>query len=423
MTRSQADAAFSAPFLASLSNMVLRSMTLVSRFALTLFIAKFMGIAEVGAYGLVVGLVSMTPVVVGWGANYFMSRSSVGESRVVAGQKLKDRLVLTLLSLLAAFILGLTAIKLGIISEVSFLLPTLVIILFETLACDIQAWLVARHMTLHSNALLFIRSSLWALIMMTLAYFSESYRELGYFIKAWAVFEVLQVFPLLFFLRKWPLKEIARAPVDTTRIKEYVTNGKFIYWNEIGLVGTLYLDRFIINGLLGLDLTGIYTFYWSIANGVNALIVTGIIQITTPHMVQSVKDRNFNLWQQIFSKLLQKTLFSTLLLSVVILGVLSVVLPMMRVGEFGTYWPLAAMLMAANILRLLSSCANSGLSSQYLDTHFASIGLMGLVLSLVLNAIFIYFWGLYGVAGAAIMTHAILFLAKFRILKREGRQE
>lgn len=422
MTRTQADAAFTAPVLASLSNMALRSMTLVTRFALTLFIAKFMGIAEVGAYGLIVGIVSMTPVVVGWGANYFMARSSVGEARIVAGQKLKDRLVLTVLSLMVVFVLALLAQRLGLISDIRFLLPIMVIVLFETIACDIQAWLVARHMTLQANALMFVRSSLWAIIVMTLAYFSEDYRDLGFFLRAWALFEVLQIIPLLFFLRKWPLREIARTPVDTAQIRRYITGGKLIYMNELGLIGTLYLDRFIINGLLGLELTGIFTFYWSIVNGINALVVTGIIQITTPHMVQSVKDQQYGLWQQIFSKLLRKTFWSTLFLSAFLLAVLWVILPLLNVGQIETYWPLAAMLMFANVLRLLSSCANSGLSSQYLDGYFASIGLMGLVLTLTINAFSIRYWGLYGAAAAAIVTHGVLFWVKIWILKGKGKR-
>src|SRR5690606_30131302 len=43
------------------------------------------------------------------------------------------------------------------------------------------------------------------------------------------------------------------------------------YLNNVNAVGRLYVDRFLVVGFLGLELTGVYTFFWSVANTMHIL--------------------------------------------------------------------------------------------------------------------------------------------------------
>jgi len=399
--------------------MALRGLTLITRFALTLYIAKYLGLEAVGVFGLIMGLVSMAPPIVGWAGNYYLAREVVRCSQFEAGRKLRDRLLLSITSLTAGIILYLFFAWLDLAPLPPMIIGTILIVFLDTLACDIQVWLISRHKAVHSNALLFVRTSAWALLLMGLGFITPATRSIDTIIMAWAAFEAAQFILLWFFLRKWPLKEIWRAPVDFAHIRKNMLKGKFVYLNEACLVIALYIDRFIINGSMGLELTGIFMLYWSIANGVNALVSTGILQPDMPHMVAAHYEEGTSKWRSIFKSTLMKTAVSTIIISLAVLAILAILFPLVHVGQFEKYWPFAAMLMVASFFNLLSSVGSQGLATRHLDGHFAVIGFVGLFLSLGLNIVGIHFWGLYGAAFAAIITHAVVLVIKLNVLRKD----
>jgi len=403
-----------------LINMALRGMTLVTRFALTLYIAKFLGIEAVGVFGLILGIVSLAPPLVGFAGNYIFSRESVGKSRTDAGRLLRDRLVLSIGSLCAAVALYLLMAWSGLAPLPSMIAATVLIVVLDTLACDIQVWLIAQHKALHANAMMFIRTSAWALIVMAFGFFNPAFNTLSIFIYAWAAFEALQFLYLLWVLRSWPLQRIAQTPISFKNIWANIIKGRWVYVNECCLALAIYVDRFIVHDQLGLEITGFFTLYWSIANGVYALVSTGIVQPAMPHLVSAFHDKKTGSWQATFRALMIKTTGATIAIGTLVLGCLAVVFPLVDIGSFETYWPFAVMLLIATVFNALSNVSGLGLASRHLDNHFAFIGIAGLIVSLTFNVIGISFWGIEGAAIAAIGTHALLFALKARVLGKHS---
>lgn len=65
--------------LTSLSIMTLRGLALVAKFALTLFIARFIDLETLGVYGLVAGAAAILPMVAGLGLFHVLSRDAVSQ--------------------------------------------------------------------------------------------------------------------------------------------------------------------------------------------------------------------------------------------------------------------------------------------------------------------------------------------------------
>src|SRR6185312_9014088 len=49
------------------------------------------------------------------------------------------------------------------------------------------------------------------------------------------------------------------------------------YVKDLAAAASLHLDRFLISAFLGLELTGIYTLFWSITNVVHNLAVYSVV--------------------------------------------------------------------------------------------------------------------------------------------------
>ena len=84
----------------SLLNIGLRGLGLVSRFALMIYIAKYLDLDFVGAFGLVYGALAILPVFLGFGLNYRLNREIVELPIEDAGRRMRDRLSVTVVALI-----------------------------------------------------------------------------------------------------------------------------------------------------------------------------------------------------------------------------------------------------------------------------------------------------------------------------------
>ncbi len=59
------------------------------------------------------------------------------------------------------------------------------------------------------------------------------------------------------------------------------------YIKDLAATASLHLDRFVISFFLGLELTGVYTLFWSIANVVHNLAVYAVVQPQVPTLISA----------------------------------------------------------------------------------------------------------------------------------------
>ena len=407
-----------ADLLLPLANIAMRGAGLVGRFALTLYFAKHFELSEIGTFGLMAGMAGLLPSLIGCGVNYFLNREIVGAEPLRAGTLLRDRLSLTLAMLLLVALAFGAAHAAGLVQAPPSLGLLAFILASECLAFDVHMSLIGLRMPVAANFLLFVRSASWIFPVLVLGMVWPQLRSLHFVFWSWAAALAASFVFLLILLRDWPFAAISRTGIDFAWIGRTVRRGWLIYLSDLGIGGQLYLERYVVNVLLGLKLTGVYTLYWTMANAVHVLVTVGVVQVALPDLVEAQRCENKVEWRKAFLQATGRTIAITLPLCVTCAVVVLKVLPRLGIEQFAVSPYLFCLMLVGVPIRLLSDMASYGLYSRNLDTSFAVMNIIGIVSSLAFSFALIARYGLIGAGVGMILQALLLLLLRCLILVR-----
>jgi O-antigen/teichoic acid export membrane protein len=408
-------------YLLPLANMAMRGLALVGRFGLVIYVAQFIGLEALGLFALVQGVAGIAPPALGWGLSYFLSRDIVDLPPLAAGRMLRDRLFVTIVSLAAA--VGVVAITswTGLIRLPEPTAMIILIICLEAIAFDIHMAMISLGKPIAANALLFVRSAAWVAPAVVLGVVSPGFRSLEPLYWFWLGGLLLNMALLVPIFRNWPIREILRSPLDVLGLVKQIRNGWLIYLNDVAIVGTLYLDRYVVGYFLGLKATGLFSLYWSVANAAHVLVTTAVIQISLPTLVRAYRTSGAAHWLATLRGEAVKIVLAGTPLLVAIFVVTVVLLPLVGFHRFQED-PILFLLMLISVLpRLLGDLGSYGLYSRSKDGQFARINLSGVLLAIVLSVLMVNAWGLLGAATAMNCTAIALLVIRLVALSRIER--
>jgi O-antigen/teichoic acid export membrane protein len=176
----------------------------------------------------------------------------------------------------------------------------------------------------------------------------------------------------------------------------------------------LYLDRFVISLYIGLELTGVYTFFWSVANMVHSLTIYGMLtpQIAT---VIDAGARGGEEFSRVVRRLQTETaLWATLLASGAAAAVV-ILLPYLHRPLLGDNLVVFWIILAAALLRICSDGYGNILYALRRDEAIAGTSLAGTLLSAFLNLLLVPFAGIRGAAIAFMLTAAAQFGLRYQL--------
>jgi len=393
-----------------LFNFGLRASTLAFRFLLSFYIIKYIGLEATGIYGLAVGAVGIVPALIGWGLNNLLSREIVGGGAVAAGPRIKTRLLVTGVSLVAFTVIVLAGALWQGVALSSLYLLILLLVWFETLALDLHMPLIGLEKAVEANLLVFIRSALWVPVAMGLGVVFPALRNLEMVFWMWIASHVLALVMLWYFSRRLHIRGILSAPIEWGWLKDKLRKGRAIYVSDLGIVGLIYADRYVVGLILGLTLTGIYSFYWSLANALQTLVATAVVQTALPILVRSYREGSRDGWYRVMKREMIKTALLTPALAIGIMIGSEVLIYMMGMSNLSEHRLLFSLMLAAAVIRCCSDLLNVGLISAQADKLYVYYNIAGVFISLGLMALGSYLWGLDG-AGIASLITAVLLLA------------
>ncbi|ABS68793.1 lipopolysaccharide biosynthesis protein [Xanthobacter versatilis] len=392
----------------SLFNLGLRGSSLVFRFLLSFYIIKYLGLEASGIYGLALGAVGIAPALLGWGLNYFVARDIVGLGLIEAVPRVKTRLLVTTLSLTAATLLGLVlALVTGYrIGHIEIFIT--ILIWLEVYGMDIHIPLIAMEKSVEANVLVFIRLAAWVPFVMVAGIMFPQMRTLETVFVGWIASYVVALGYLLYVIRDLPLRETLSLPLEKAWVTERLKGSWYIYVADLGLVGLVYMDRYIVSFLLGLKLTGLYTFYWSLANSLQTLMATAVVQLALPMLFKAHNSGKIDQWRRSMRQQLIKTASFSTAIAVALFITCEAFMGYLNMPELAQHRDVFVLMLVAAIVRCCSDLFNVGLTSMRKDNHYATINLAGLFLTGAMAYVMISEFGFLGTGIATLATALIV---------------
>lgn len=400
--------------------MGMRGAALIARFALSIYLIRYLGIAELGIFGLVSGIAGVMPAVLGLGVNYFMNREIIALAPIVAYRRVRDRLALTLAMSALGWAVGLTLLALGALAEQPHALLIGAIVTLEYWAIELHLAIVNRRRPVTANLLLFVRSASWIAPAAVFGIVFPALRTIGFVLDCWLAALVANFALLAWLLRRISWRDVFAGRLDLPWIVGRVRRAPLIYLNDLGVIGQTYLDRFIVFWLLGAAATGLYTLIFQVINGLYVLVHVSVIQLALARLHDARAAGGSAGWRDALWSEARRAGTLATGLAVVAAGGVTLVLPFAGFDQFVRNLPLLALMSAGTVCKAVSDLLNVGLYSLERDRAVALVNVGGIALSALFSLVFIRLFGLVGVGLSALATPLLIGFVRVRLIATDA---
>jgi len=400
-------------------NVLLRVISLGAKLILTLYMGRYLGLSDLGVYGLVFSAVMFATVVMGIRIDYSVAREIVGSKTIDVLCKLRDQTIFLAYNyvLFAVIMLFLTWIG---VAPFKLMLIIFLISIFENLASNHTTNLVSLGRPILSTFLFFIRAGMWCFVVAVLGFMDPSMRTVQVVLIGWIIGEAISLLLNFWVWRKLPWDKIKNVPVNWSWIKKLVKQCFPMWLGTLGAAAALSVDRFIVSYYMDLEKVGIITFYGSFATALLALVQSGFYSFSYPKMIKYHRDNDKKaFWYEFWQVGWQVSLF------VMVAGIsIGIIIPFSApffhkpelAQEAITLW----LMLFAIWIRANADTLYYVLYSRSQDRPIWIGSLLLLAPSLLGNLIFIPWLGLVGVGYSSILSSLfLLFWRLFYVLKKK----
>jgi O-antigen/teichoic acid export membrane protein len=401
----------------ALGLMVMRSVTIGAKFVLTLFIARYLGLAPLGAYGIIASAAALMPVLLGFGVANNLGREAVRHGPPsIAGRLIEYYAFLipayAALAGVGAIVLPHEARWLGLLGVLLFL---------EHIQTDMFGLMAINGHPYGANLMMFIRSAVWVLVYVPLALFDPALRSLQAMGLFWLAGDVLATILALVLTASWEWGKAVKALPRTPFRLPHRHGSPALYLNDVANTGFQYVDRYIIGLMLSAELLGIYTLFWSVANAVNSLITTAVVQPRRGDMVSAARASADS-----FDRSLRGTTVMavqlTVGLSVAVIILMRVAVPFIGRPAVMHYFPVLFILTGSLVFRTIYEVIGITFYAYNRDDITLYSGSVIFVVALVLNVIMVPALGLWGASLVLMASYAVGVAARAIIIGRGFRR-
>jgi O-antigen/teichoic acid export membrane protein len=404
------------------ASLLLRLVSLAGKLALSLYMAKFFTLSELGIYGLAFAAVMFAIVLFGFRVDYIVAREILGMTAD------KQRRVGTTVAALylgsfvlaAPFALGALFIA-GESRDMTLLLLIYALCGVEAYANFLYTVTIALKRPALANALFFVRSGLWTIPAMAISYFDPAYRNVEFVLACWLAGASASVLLNMWLMRGRLIGPFESDGFDWAAVRSFCS-GAFLVWvGSVAVTLGMYLDRFVLASFLTLQDVGVATFYISFTMAALTLVQSATTSVTFPSLIEHFDSGRIDAFQ----RELKRTLVIAAILAFGILAVLGAVMPFMgdALGkpELLSAYPAFLVLLAATWIRTHAETLYYGLFVKRQHRAIWLGNLIFLAASLLLNLIFVPLYGLSGLAIAALLA-SLVILAWRAVLFAKGGQ-
>jgi O-antigen/teichoic acid export membrane protein len=413
--------------IAAVSVLILRGLTLSSRFLLSVLLARMLLPAEMGEYGLITAILAFA--LLGLGLEFYSHtlRELVPASPARRARIIADQIALGAVTFLVVGIFSALAVLTGLFP--ARLAPWFLLILAtEHISLEATRILIITSRPVRAYVGVFLRGGIWVYAIAILMFTIPSSRSLETVLVWWALGGIGSIILAAFSLRDLPWGDLKYQRPDWAWIASGLRSARPFMLTAAGALTISYVDRFMIDGFVGREALGIYTFYSTISIGILSLGAS-VSQQFLPKLIaaHAAGVTAFRKVIRTFSWSLSWSLFGIAGGMIVLAAAL--ILPMLSVMQLSQYAENAGvffLMLPGILLRVLADVPSYALYAARADGKLLVCNLGSAVVSILLNLTLIPALGIHGAALSNCVASAALLIALtfFAVRKvRENRPE
>ena len=383
-----------------------------AKFFLAIYTARYLGLADLGIYGLLVGATTIVPAVLGLGMTDWIVRKIVDLPRAEALPMIASRLGLTLsIHLVVQPLLLAADVLLGEPIPLRIAMLGGGILLLENLGAQAADLLIARRRVFLAYWLTFLRMGFWPIPVMAIGLLYPETRTLEFILLGWLAMLAVSGLILLGLLVPEGRWRHMRPRRDF--LFQELHGSLTLYIKDVSSTISMFLDRFLISLFLGLELTGVYTLFWSIANVMHSLAVYGVGKAELPLLIASGQNANAAEFRAVERRLQIEVGSWALLMTLVMAVATPLLVPFLGQPLVRENLPIFWIVLAATLFRVAADGYGFVLFALNRDRAIATIAVAGALASAGMNVVLTPLAGLWGAAMAYAITSGGLFVARY----------
>jgi O-antigen/teichoic acid export membrane protein len=392
-------------------NLGIRGATLVGKFLLVYFLADELTVTQNGVWGIFTTSIALSLYVVGLDFYTYSSRRILEFKEEDRSPMLRDQLVFYLLSYLVLFpILGLLFVFNVI--EAKFAIFFYAILIFEHLAQEAYRTFVIFSKPILANIILFLRTGLWAYILVFLWKMGvEELESLKWLYLFWLSGGIAAVGLALYFITKLKFKSVRNVPIDWKWIRQGINVSLFFFIGTVGYKIIEFADRYFINFYHGTEPVGVYTFYANMCNIVETFVHTSVIIIFSPRLIETFHQSNYN-YRKTLSQFAKQVVLYTIIIGILLAILIIPMLQSLENDEYINDYPTFLVLVVSKMVLNISLIFHYILYVRKNDFPIIKATVIACVINILLNFILIPPMGIMGAALATLISFFIILIMK-----------
>lgn len=403
-------------------SILFRSLCLLSKFVFMLYLAKTLPVVEVGTYGIVTTTIILALQIIGIDFYSYNTRELLKVNVDKQVVYIRDQWCVHLLTYVVFLPFFLLLFKFHVLSW-SLLLWFYILLVLEHNAQEIDRLLVTLSMSVMANVVMFLRFGAWMLILMGLGVIGKVQFTLSNVWLAWIVGDVCALLLALWQLRALPWRQNIFKVIDFAWIKRGIKVSLIFLAGTIFLQLLIYMNRYIIQYVLGLEAVGIYVFFAGLLGVILTFAQVGIYNFQIPLII-----KRYHMSPNTLSSSIRKLyLLVGGYLVVAVVGAaagIQLVLLLLNKQIYADQIHIFYILLVGTIIAVLGQVPHYGLYIHYHEKLLLKISIIVFIISLILNFCLIKQYGLLGAAFANIISLALLGGIKhYKLVKIQKKRE
>lgn len=402
--------------------MGMRGSALVSKFALTIYLARFVGLEAVGYYGFIAGAAAIFPVIGGFGIIQSLGRILVTQKLAGIYFPLLRYWRLLIVAYVGIYLIGYVS---KVVADVdlpfSGLTAALItaILLLEHLNND--AFIIASNMKrpLFANIQIFFRSAGWIIVYIPTAWVVVELRSMLGLLAFWMAGIIFSL--AIFFAGT--LHSIMHARNQTVAMNinsdlRFRSAWK-LYCGDICNSLSFYIDRYLIGVFIGVKEAGVYILFSSLGMGIYNLANTGVMQVYRPYLIEFYGKQDLQAFMDVHARCTRKAMTAVLVIAVSCGVAFPYLAPFLNQPLVNHYEWVLWLVLGGAVIRVASDLQGYVFYTRNEDGIFALTTGFSLIVATMSNFMLVPLWGIVGGGIACVATYTLTLGLRSMLVKRE----